>query len=75
MSKLIKAKDFIEALDISKATFYRGIKSNTYPYNCHLRLGCSNRIFFPEILLTELCTNALKGANKDGGIDEYHSYC
>jgi predicted DNA-binding transcriptional regulator AlpA len=65
----IKAHDFIKAIGISKATLYRGIKADKYPYCCNLRLGDSKHIYFPKDLLTELCTNALKGGNKAGGLN------
>jgi predicted DNA-binding transcriptional regulator AlpA len=69
MNELIKARDFIKAIGISKPTLYRGIKSNKYPYCCHVRLGDSNHIYFPKILLTELCVNALEGTYKAGGLN------
>jgi predicted DNA-binding transcriptional regulator AlpA len=66
--QFIKAQELINFLGISPATFYRGMKSNIYPFNCHFRINPRGNIYFPKTLLKELTTKALNlnGINKEG---------
>jgi len=58
--QFVKARDFMKILGISSATFYRGMKSNQYPFNCHVRFRPHGNIYFPKAILTELTTKTLK---------------
>jgi len=66
----LKAREFRKILGISSATFYRRMKTNKYPFNCHIRFEPTGHIYFPRSLLTDLTTKALNGNVKaDGGTE------
>jgi predicted DNA-binding transcriptional regulator AlpA len=58
--------DFAKRLGVSLSAVDRGIKSNTYPYSKHIRVGA--RVLYPESLLVELCAKAMQEKEDTGGV-------
>jgi hypothetical protein len=69
-TKFIKAQDFMKFLGISSATFYRGMKSNQYPFNCHVRFRPHGNIYFPKAILTDLTKKTVKAVEVQN--DSHH---